>query len=116
MSPDYWDRVRDKAAELGTDGCSYASAAYKDCCLEHDVFYKLGTKLDGTPITQAEADLRLRSCIQSRSRVFGWYSPVAWGRYFLLKLRGHIAWNENARIRAEDARRRAALAEEDGAA
>jgi hypothetical protein len=77
----YWERVRDKAAEIGCDGCSMALGVHLDCCLEHDLHYRLGTTLDGTPITRAEADKRFLACMQSRSR-FGWFSPMAWWRYF----------------------------------
>lgn len=111
VSPDYWQRVRDEAARLGSDGCTMGSAAFRDCCLEHDVHYRTGYTIDGQPLHQHEADLRLRACIQRNSR-FGWYSPLAWGRYVVLKWRGQKAWKANANIRAEEQRRREALAKE----
>jgi hypothetical protein len=83
----YWERVRDKAAELGTDGCTFATGAFVDCCLEHDLHWRLGTTLDGKPITKREADARFRACMQSRSR-FGFFSPVAWWRWSAVRLRG----------------------------
>lgn len=90
MQKRYWERVRDKAAELGTDGCSKATGAYVDCCLEHDLAYRMGTTLDGTPLTKEEADKRFLSCMQSRS-IFGWYSPMAWWRYAAVKVFGRRA-------------------------
>jgi hypothetical protein len=87
MSQSYWERVRDRAAEIGCDGCSMALGAHLDCCLEHDVHYRTGARLDGTPITKADADWRFLSCMQSRSR-FGWFSPMAWGRYAAVKTFG----------------------------
>ena len=83
----YWERVRDKAAELGTDGCTGATGAFLDCCLEHDVHWRTGKTLDGKPITKQEANTRLRACIQSRS-IFGFYSPLAWWRWAVVSLVG----------------------------
>lgn len=85
----YWERVRDKAGELGTDGCSYVSGAYVECCMEHDIFYRTGRTLDGKPITKREADARLRACMQSRSRL-GFFSPLAWLRWTGLRLKAMV--------------------------
>ena len=84
MHSDYWDRVRNRAAELGTDGCSFALGAFTDCCAEHDIAYRQGTTVDGEPQTKAQADQRFLACMQSHSR-FGWWSPMAWWRYRLVK-------------------------------
>lgn len=83
----YWERVRDTAAELGADGCTGATGGWVDCCLEHDVHYRLRTTLDGTPISRRDADARFRACMQSRSRL-GWWSPVAWWRWAAVRLLG----------------------------
>ena len=85
----YWERIYDKAAELGSDGCSFASGGFRDCCVEHDVHYRLGTTIDGYPITRREADARFRSCMQCRSR-FGWWSPVAWWRWAAVRTFGRM--------------------------
>lgn len=82
----YWERIADKAAELGTDGCTGATGAFRDCCLEHDIHWRTGKTLDGTPISKQEANNRFRSCMQSRS-IFGYYSPVAWYRWCAVSLR-----------------------------
>lgn len=116
MSSAYWTRIRDEADRLGTDGCSWGGAMFRLGCLRHDVEYRSGVTIDGDPITKEESDLRLRSFIQSRSW-FGWYSPVAWLYWSLLQTRfGQKAWDDNAKVRAEEARRRAALAHEEGIA
>ena len=83
----YWDHVYAKAAELNSDGCSYASEAFHQCCVEHDCHYRLGTRLNGTPITRREADKRFRECMQMRSR-FGFFSPMAWWRWAAVRLFG----------------------------
>jgi hypothetical protein len=82
----YWERVRDKAGELGTDGCSYATGAFQECCLEHDIHERTGATLDGKHITAKESDARFRACMQSRSKL-GFFSPVAWGRWSVLRLK-----------------------------
>jgi hypothetical protein len=83
----YWERVRDKAGELGTDGCSGATGAFVECCYEHDIHWRTGKTLDGRPITEHEANKRFRNCMQSRSR-FGFFSPVAWWRWAAVSLVG----------------------------
>jgi len=83
--PGYWERVRNKAAELGTDGCTGGSAMFRECCLEHDLHWRTGRTLEGHPISAKQANTRFRSCMQSRSKL-GWYSPVAWWRYCIVSL------------------------------
>lgn len=83
----YWDQVRDKAAALGADGCTKATGAYVECCLEHDIHYRTGHTIAGEPITRRAADARFRSCMQSRSRL-GWYSPMAWARWAAVRIFG----------------------------
>lgn len=87
--PGYWERIYDKAAELGSDGCTFATGGFRDCCIEHDVHYRLGTTIDGYPITRREADARFRSCMQCRSKV-GWWSPVAWWRWAAVRVFGRM--------------------------
>lgn len=103
---EYWQRIRDEADRLGTDGCTMGSAAFRDCCARHDLEYRSGATIDGDPVTKHEADVRFRSCMQSRSR-FGWFSPMAWTRYGILKLFGQKAWDAHAPSRAKEAARRA---------
>lgn len=81
----YWDRVRDRAAELGTDGCTGALGFHVECCLEHDIHCRTGKTLDGQPITMREANARFRSCLQSRSKL-GWFSPMAWWRWAVVSV------------------------------
>lgn len=81
----YWELVYDKAAMLGSDGCTGGSAAFRDCCTEHDVHWRTGKTVYGKPITPREANKRFLSCMQARSK-FGWYSPIAWWRYAVVSL------------------------------
>ncbi len=90
---DYWSRVRKKAAELQSDGCSGVLDVYLECCEEHDVHYRTHQTIDGKPITRAEADQQLRNCIQEKSR-FGVFSPVSWWRWLGLRLVGGWAWEK----------------------
>lgn len=76
---------------VASDGCSGVPDFYLDCCIIHDWFYRTHRDLDGTPITRAEADRRLKKCIQSES-MFGAFSPMAWWRYHAVKRFGKKAW------------------------
>lgn len=91
---DYWTRVRQRAVELGGDGCSGVPDFYKDCCDEHDIHYRTHCDIDGNPITRAEADSRIRQCIQAKSFA-GVLSPMALWRWLGLRLLGGRAWNNN---------------------
>ena len=77
---EYWDRIRQRAEELHSDGCTGVPEFYHDCCLEHDIHCRTGETLDGTPITRKEADAQFRRCIQNRS-MFGCFSPLSWWRW-----------------------------------
>ncbi|HYE89541.1 MAG TPA: hypothetical protein VEA38_00920 [Terriglobales bacterium] len=90
---DYWARVRQRAAELGSDGCSVVADFYLDACLEHDIHYRTHRRLDGTPITKAEADALFRQRIQERS-CLGRFSPMSWWRWAAVALFGGSAWGE----------------------
>jgi hypothetical protein len=49
--------------KYGTDGCTASpDLNFRDCCEEHDYYYRSGE------VSRAEADKRLRKCIQQR----GW--------------------------------------------
>lgn len=60
--------------DFTSDGCSMSpdgvvvlfSTAYVPCCVEHDVAYWQG----GTKLDKLTADLKLKSCIKSRSNSF----------------------------------------------
>ena len=89
----YWERVRTRADELGSDGCTKATNAFRDCCLEHDIAYRTGHTIDGEPQNKQQADLRFRACMQRHS-TFGWFSPMAWWRYLAVKWRGKPSYRE----------------------
>ena len=84
-----WDRVRARAKELNSDGCTGVKDFYKDCCLLHDIYYRTGADLDGQPVTRREADALLRDCIRSRSRLGKW-SPLALVRWTGTRLLGGL--------------------------
>jgi hypothetical protein len=95
MSDDgYWLRVRARAGELKSDGCSGPALKgfYGDCCAEHDIHYRTHRTLDGDPITRAEADRRFRCCMQARSRL-GRASPMAWWRWLAVRNGGGKPWD-----------------------
>ena len=81
----YFERIRDKAAELGSDGCTGGTGAFKDCCREHDVHWRTGRMLDGTPISPRAANRRFLACMRNHSR-FGYYSPMALIRFVVVSV------------------------------
>lgn len=89
---DYWVRVRERAAELLSDGCSGVPDFYLDACLDHDIAYRTGKTIHGEAITRAQADARFRRVIQSRSP-FGVLSPMSWWRWAGVRLFGGKAWS-----------------------
>lgn len=72
---------------LHSDGCTAVSEAYHDCCVIHDLGYKLGIDPWGHPINKAEADLNFRKCMQSKSPL-GKFSPMSWWRWLAVKVFG----------------------------
>lgn len=76
----YWGRVAFQAWSVGSDGCTGVPDFYRDTCLEHDVHWRTGHMLDGTPLTLAKANRRFRWAIQARSP-FGRLSPMSWWRW-----------------------------------
>ena len=84
-APDpYWDQVRDKAAQLGSDGCTMGAGMYLLACLEHDIHCRTGMTLDGQFILPSQAHKRFLAVMQAHSKL-GWWSPVARYRYLLVK-------------------------------
>lgn len=92
----YYDRLLEIADEEGFDGCSMATGVRKECCAEHDYHYRYHRRLTGEPITKAEADLRFRACLQRRGWM-GWWSPIAWARYWAVRWFGRRAWEGGGR-------------------
>jgi len=88
----YWIRVRKRARELGSDGCTGGGALFRDCCLEHDIHERTHRTPDGHPITEYESDRRFLHCMQRRSFV-GWWTPIGWSRYAAVRIwRRWRAW------------------------
>lgn len=93
-SADYWSRIRTRAVEIESDGCTGVPDFYLDACLEHDVHYHDGRRIDGVPITQAWADRRFRQRIQSRS-MLGVLHPMSWWRWAGVRIFGRRAWTQH---------------------
>lgn len=82
---DYWTRVRNRAAELGWDGCTWGTGLYRDCCAQHDVERRDGTTVDGEPVTDVQAHARFKACMQAKSKL-GYWSPIPWLRWGVVRL------------------------------
>ncbi len=89
----YWKRVRAKAKELRSDGCSGVSDLYLDACYEHDIAYRTGHTVDGEPRTRAQADEDFRRTIQDLSPL-GAASPLSWVRWAGVRLFGKSSWRK----------------------
>ena len=83
----YWKDIRLWAKELKSDGCSFATEAFKEACLEHDCHWWTGETLWGTAVSIQAANDRFRAVMRSRSR-FGKYSPMAFWRWAAVSVRG----------------------------
>ena len=73
---------------LKSDGCSGVTEVFHECCVLHDLSYRLGIDCYGHPVNRLEADINFRKCMQSKSR-FGRFSPISWWRYYAVRLFGH---------------------------
>ncbi len=87
LNEEYWERVRKRARDLGSDGCTGVADIYVDCCYEHDIACKTGCDINGNPTNWAEAAVRFRRCIQQRSAL-GVLSPLSWIRWAGVRLHG----------------------------
>lgn len=83
----YWTKVRLRAKELKSDGCTVVSDFYLDSCLEHDIHWRTGKTLSGYALTERQANMRFRWVIQNRS-IFGVWSPMSWGRWVGVSVAG----------------------------
>jgi len=91
----YWKWVREEALALKSDGCTgVPDKLYEDCCYEHDIHYRTGRTIFDEPVTRAQADTRLRECIQIRSKL-GKLDPMSWWRWAGVRLFGGGAWHGN---------------------
>lgn len=90
--PDYRMGVRQRAAELGSDGCTGVPDWYVIACLDHDIAYRTHATIGREPLTRAEADQRLQWAIQHESPL-GRFSPMAQWRRWGVRLFGGSAWD-----------------------
>lgn len=91
--PDYAAKVRKRALELGTDGCSSITQVYQLCCYEHDIAYRTAKDVEGNPLTRREADAAFRKCMQGKSKL-GKASPVAAVRWVAVRAFGWWGWRK----------------------
>ena len=90
---EYWQKIKDLAEQLKSDGCTAVLDFDVECCWEHDTHYVTGLTLDGQPITKADADRKFRLCIQERSKL-GVFSPMSWVRWLGVKWFGKGIWRK----------------------
>lgn len=96
--------LRALAGAVKADGCSSSpDLFFKECCDEHDVYYRTGKDAEGRPISRQEADRRLRKCQQRFARLkrkgvvpvlgpFFWQQVVPW--VYWGAVRGwNVSWN-----------------------
>ena len=79
-----------KRLDLSNDGCSNApDFNFKECCVEHDFYYRNDEGVTG--VSRSEADKRLRKCIQKR-----WRLPVVpWLYWGVVRTVGWMPWRKN---------------------
>lgn len=88
----YWEKIRVRADELGSDGCSGpALQIHVLGCYEHDVHYRTGLTLYGRLLTRREADAIFFERMQEFSFLNG-FSPLSWWRWLVLRAFGAGAW------------------------
>ena len=92
----YWDRIRAAARFIKGDHCTGVVDWFRDCCDRHDVEYYYAADIDGNKLTRAEADLRMRECIQARSGFKRW-SIIAWDRWIGCRIGGWFFWWKHRR-------------------
>lgn len=90
-------RAKELWAAVNGDGCTSApDFFYKKCCDDHDRHYTTGTHRDGSPITRAAADARLRTCMREAGKtpVLGrWVLP--WVYWLGVRVFGRSHWGKN---------------------
>lgn len=90
----YWDRIKAYAYALQGDGCtSSPDLTYTECCDEHDIHYRTGQRIDGTPITREESDRELFECMRRKGKtplVGKFIVPVIY--YSAVRVFGGQAW------------------------
>ena len=69
---------------IKSDGCTGVPDFFLNGCKLHDFWYRTHRNLDGSPITEQQADKGLAQYIWRHS-LFGRFSPMAWWRYQALE-------------------------------
>ena len=86
-NPEWEQRVRDRAAALGSDGCTTVSEWNHICCLHHDIMCRTGMDIDGHSVTRHEADVLFWECNRLRARAgLSYLSPRSLIRYLGVRI------------------------------
>ncbi len=98
MKPTWKDKAKalaslGKRVNLENDGCSSApDFNFKECCVEHDYYYR--NPEEDTGVSRGEADKRLRQCIQKRWKLL--FMPwIYWG---FVRAAGWIPWRKKKKL------------------
>lgn len=93
---EYWQNVRNRAKQLGSDGCSGPTLKgfYSLACFEHDIHYRTHHTLSGNPITRSQADQIFRLRHQEMSPLGG-ITPMGWWRWVALRVFGGSSWRDS---------------------
>jgi len=88
----YWERVKSRALQLKSDGCTGVPDWFLYSCEEHDIHYRTHKTILSDDLDRDQADYVLRRRVQQGS-VFGWLSPISWIRWTGVRIAGNGAWN-----------------------
>jgi len=83
----YWKKVRARAKELKSDGCTGVADIYLDACYEHDVHCRTHKTIYHLPLSSKEAATVFRERIHQMSW-FNGLSPMAWWRWAGVRVLG----------------------------
>lgn len=101
--------IASEAKKIDSDGCTFVSELFHDCCSAHDLAYYYGKDprsayrqyralpedpgywLLADPITRGAVDKRFRSCIQQKAPLKR-FSPLAWLRWVGVRAGGWKPW------------------------
>lgn len=83
------------------DGCTFGRDVCPDCCVLHDIAYRVGD----TATDRALADRELRLCIAGKARhedlLWRWTWPaLAWSWWVLVRLFGRFPYRKHRRAEA----------------
>ena len=88
-------KILKRRLDLSSDGCSGApDFDFRQCCVEHDYYYR--NPVERTGVSRSAADAKLRRCIAARGR------PVlSWAYWVSVRALGWIPWNKAGKAAKE---------------